>query len=70
MKYNNLTRPSALGMLDPISGPFIHNFVTEKQNQLNNENSVNSKNSEKKTQRRQMRELFGEEAMVFLGDEK
>ena len=48
MKYNNLTRPSALGMLDPICGSLIHNFVTEKQNQLNNENSVNSKNSEKK----------------------
>ena len=52
MKYNNLTRPSALVMFDPICGPLIHYFVDENKNQVNNENSVNSKNSEKKTQRR------------------
>ena len=34
MKYNNLTRLSALGMFDPIFGPSIHNFVTEKQGSL------------------------------------
>ena len=50
MKYNNLTSLSALGTFDPIFGPLIHNFVTEKQNQVNNENSVNFKNSEKKTE--------------------
>ena len=48
MKYNNLTRPSALGMFDPICGHLIYNFVDEKQNQVNNENSVNSKISENK----------------------
>ena len=29
---NNQTRPSALGMSDPIWGPFIHIFVDEKKN--------------------------------------
>ena len=48
MKYNNLTRLSALGMFDPICGHLFHNFVDEKQNQVNNEKSVNSKISENK----------------------
>ena len=29
---NELTRPSALGMSDPIWGPLIHIFVDEKKN--------------------------------------
>ena len=35
------TRPSALGMSDPIRGPLIHNFVYETyHDQVNYENSV------------------------------
>ena len=35
------TRPSALGMSDPIPGSFIHNFVYETQyDQVNYEDAV------------------------------
>ena len=29
--HTKVTRPSALGMSDPIWGPLIHNFVDEKK---------------------------------------
>ena len=41
------TRPSALGMSDPICGPLIHNFVDEiYEDKVDNENSVYFKNFE------------------------
>ena len=38
------TRPSALGMSDPICGPLIHNFVDETyEDKVDYENSVYSR---------------------------
>ena len=43
----NQTRPSALGMSDPICGPLIHNFVGETYgDKVDYENSVYFKNFE------------------------
>ena len=47
-----ITRPSALGMWDPICGPLIHNFVDERLHQVNYENSVYFKDFKKKGERK------------------
>ena len=56
------TRPSALGMSDPIFGPSIHNFVDERLDQVNFENSVYFKDLKKRRKKR--RKIFGKEKYV------